>query len=683
MSMPINCELTVTLQEDYNTYLFHALPLCVIKTSEKYDLWLAEHDVNIRMAHPQLIFFDYQDNVFWGIGNKIFLYEFLPRGIFFRDICSVLEERIEKQRQYAYIILDEFYLSGKAAYNERHFVHDSLLYGFNRDKKEFYAITDGAENGVLKKAVFTYEDITEAYAAICENIDFQEKSVIFFKLNDSYSHEFSLEDYVDKLIRYANGLPAYEYFYGKGSDSRPISFGIDVYRRLMGQFLEKESLDFFDFRCVHFLYEHKNILIKNLYYLINQKFLSQNFTAYVDEYASFKHKISIVRNQILKYLEMQRQDVSKEFLKRLKTKIYFSLLDYQKAEKNGVLKLIEALKRQVPPKSKLLFEDYIMNKIILPWYNGSGVTDYFDNAIIYNLLSKTACADAILMNNYIQVACKKNQYDLNYQNTTADPENRDLFTHYSVITPKEIYSSDEFFFMDSIRSSIRNGYYCHSIINPTSFPIERQYIYGDEQIVIYGYDWTEEKYFVKIYNDDYNMIDAIFNESQLKTGLKTTGLTDCKLKAFKLNYKYWEEVSIPKFYQQIADYVDSICSDSEQLYGQYAFYNTINMFESNITDQNQIHLRFLVVLSEHKKLMYKRIEYLAQNKYINDINLLNAYKDVVERAQKAYDVGVKYNHSLDVLLLIEIQEQMRELLEKEKNILHTIINNNEYVKIKG
>ena len=345
-------KLPVALQRENNSYLYHALPMCVLKTTDKYDTWLIEHNVNIYHVPPiQTISFDYQSHTFLGFGNKMLSCEFLPKYLFYRNICSVLEERIEREQQYAYIVLDEFCLPAKRVYQQTTRVHDSLIYGFNRENKEFYAITDGAKSGVLHEVTYSYEDIEKAYSAMVENIYYPEQSLIFLKLNFDYDPTFSFEKYFDALTRYANGLPSHEYiFNGHWNNLGKTTFGIDVYNSLIEHFNEKESLGFNDFRCVHFLYEHKSILLKSYNYLLTQNIVADDFAVFIDEYGASKNMISRIRNQMLKYLELQEQNHHRERLDDLKRNICDSLQKYKMTERTICIRIIETLKR-------LLFND--------------------------------------------------------------------------------------------------------------------------------------------------------------------------------------------------------------------------------------------------------------------------------------------------------------------------------------
>jgi len=350
ISIPARFILPVELQNEYNTYLFHALPMCVLKTDDKYDAWEFCHNVNIRMAHPELVLFDYQDNILLGFGDNLLTYDFLPRGFLYGDICAKLEERIAQRQQYAYLMLDEYYLSSKKKYHTKlHRIHDSLIYGFDCDKQEFYAITDGAETGVIQKAIYTYADINAAYSALANDMNPMEYSAIFFKPNPEYKPSFSLGEYMDRLTRYANGMPPREYIYTKSAMTTlwPISFGINVYDCLIEQLLEKDDFNFSDFRNVHFLYEHKAILIKGLRYLIGQNLIPADFEKAIQEYEDSKRQITKIRYQFLKFREMKSMKPSadkSDKMENSKNRICQSLADYRDQERENIIMVLEHLK---------------------------------------------------------------------------------------------------------------------------------------------------------------------------------------------------------------------------------------------------------------------------------------------------------------------------------------------------
>lgn len=78
------------------------------------------------------------------------------------------------ENNYCYIVLDEYYISAKKDFNNRHFIHQSLIYGFDFGKQEFLAVAFN-KNDKLDVLRYKYEEVKNAF---CKNAEVQ--SIIFF-----------------------------------------------------------------------------------------------------------------------------------------------------------------------------------------------------------------------------------------------------------------------------------------------------------------------------------------------------------------------------------------------------------------------------------------------------------------------------------------------------------------------
>lgn len=85
--------------------------------------------------------FEEYGQTFMGLYNEIFDYCDIPTACFDKNnVCEMIISQLLNEKKYCYIVLDEYYISAKKAYNDYHFVHQSLVYGFDFDTKEFLAI---------------------------------------------------------------------------------------------------------------------------------------------------------------------------------------------------------------------------------------------------------------------------------------------------------------------------------------------------------------------------------------------------------------------------------------------------------------------------------------------------------------------------------------------------------------
>jgi hypothetical protein len=336
-------ELPIVLQTDYTAYLFHALPLCVLKVHPEHDAWLYERDVNIYMPSPDLMLYSYQEHGFYGLGSELF-YNNSTSFVLRRDICAELKDRLRKG-YYAYLLLDEFYLSGKRSYGSEHRVHDSLIYGFDCREKIFLAVTDGAAGGVLQKMKYGFDDVSRAY---CGTRNHSARQLAFFKLNREVKAEFSGGRYLKALVEYANGLPSADYIFPcQCHREPPTCHGVNLFATFSCVLAEKERPDFLDFRSAHFLLQHKNNLIRSLQYLVDMRIVPGDFTDMLLRFAQTADGIRRIRSQLLKSLELQRQGSPPRRLEDLRQRTIRALREYGAQERENVIAVTEYLKHHI------------------------------------------------------------------------------------------------------------------------------------------------------------------------------------------------------------------------------------------------------------------------------------------------------------------------------------------------
>ena len=134
--------LDVILAKQHISDFCITLPLCVVFTEKKLLPWYYENFTNIcSTARKKALCFEEYGQTFMGLYNEIFDYCDIPTTIFDKNnVCEMIISQLLNEKKYCYIVLDEYYISAKKAYNDYHFVHQSLVYGFDFDTKEFLAI---------------------------------------------------------------------------------------------------------------------------------------------------------------------------------------------------------------------------------------------------------------------------------------------------------------------------------------------------------------------------------------------------------------------------------------------------------------------------------------------------------------------------------------------------------------
>lgn len=126
--LPISTEIP-------STYMLQ--PMGVLKATEETKDWYYENFINICCDNFQNPRFLNIGNGFMGWYLNVFEYSVSTYDDF---PAEIIVERLKKELckgNYAFIYLDEFYISVKSAYMAYAFRHQSLIYGFDEAMKLF------------------------------------------------------------------------------------------------------------------------------------------------------------------------------------------------------------------------------------------------------------------------------------------------------------------------------------------------------------------------------------------------------------------------------------------------------------------------------------------------------------------------------------------------------------------
>lgn len=266
-----NSMLPLNLSNMYNTYMFIAYPMSILSAYYIYTEWSLDRFINIKSNAE----FDF-NYAGWAYGlygeieqviDMTRIYTSMLCENFKIDITKALIRQINDNR-YAYIMLDEYFLSPQSSYRREHFIHDSLIYGYDDDNSVFYAISINSFMGTVRKVKYSFSDVNSAF---CSQVKWNEKfvedknekaiSVIWMKpkqINEKYC--FSTTDFCNKISDYINSVDNYnDKFYTNTRDYKKDRFNYG--QTAISDFCEHiKNLPKFDFqvyRNIHFLYEHK------------------------------------------------------------------------------------------------------------------------------------------------------------------------------------------------------------------------------------------------------------------------------------------------------------------------------------------------------------------------------------------------------------------------------------------
>ncbi len=305
---PQSMELQVVLQKDITTYLHRSLPLCMVLAYEKYKPWYYSNFIQI---------FSYKND------RGYVEFNFLEP----RDCCSeivdmiclgfpllthvdnIIDYIIENINMGYYLIInvDENYLPNKWAYNKIHFIHPSLIYGYDNEQKQLKAI--GFNQNIFQEITFDYAQFKEAYENgkihYKNSAPWTEWSAIQllrpkkFEAEYPFSHEKFIKDLRSYLSSIGDSIRLYSFEYYENQ----VEYGFnlyDVFIQSMEDLLQGKITS--DYRAIHLLAEHKKCIYDRIGYVISRYNLEGEIVALHEEYMKVVQQSDIIRIKVLKNL---------------------------------------------------------------------------------------------------------------------------------------------------------------------------------------------------------------------------------------------------------------------------------------------------------------------------------------------------------------------------------------------
>lgn len=306
-------ELAAKIQTDVTTYLHHALPLCVVNANKKLLPWFYEHFTQIYSITNEngYLYADYLEP--WGayryVTDQVCVgYEFLT------GITNMLEFVIRKVNAgYCLVMhLDEYYIPDKFSYRKSHFVHQSLVYGYDNTKKIIKAIGFNSYH-MFSEYTIDYDTFIKSYekskSCYKEFAPWAETSALEIIKPKEFSTEyaFDINIFIKNLhdYLYSKGSESISYIIGlkdqlvKGADIKyGISVNDDILEHLKNLANGKYTMDY---RSMHLIAEQKKALYTRLSFVSQRYDFKDDLTDLIDKYKKIVEKANSLR---VKFFEM-------------------------------------------------------------------------------------------------------------------------------------------------------------------------------------------------------------------------------------------------------------------------------------------------------------------------------------------------------------------------------------------
>ncbi len=346
-------ELTVVMQKDITVYLHWSLPLCVVLAHDKFLPWFYNKFIQI-FSHTNengFVLLNYLEN--YNNICEIGKYQGLGVNVL-KNIPSIIDFVIENINNGYYLIinLDESLLPNKTAYGSDHFIHESLIYGYDNEIGQIKAIGFN-ENHMFTKIEFEYDLFVKAYESA--KINYRETSmhcewasIRLVKINESDNeYPFSLQVFTQELKNYLFSIQdkAKTYIYDLEHKGGSYECGFKVYDVYINNL--KKMLDgifTMDYRATHLLAEHKRCIYNRLVFIMSKYDMPTEFKELCGDYAKIADRFEQIR--IKAYIQ-SRQQIESNILSDEHKHAIMEIIDrvdeLKNEEKNILLRIYEHL----------------------------------------------------------------------------------------------------------------------------------------------------------------------------------------------------------------------------------------------------------------------------------------------------------------------------------------------------
>ncbi len=226
------------------------------------------------------------------------------KSFFSSDIVEFLISIIDSGK-YIDTIYDQFYVPCSERYMKTHFIHDMLIYGYDRERRIFY-IGDFMEISKYTFNIVTFECVESAIGNSLDSTIFGCDVIEYKNTNYSFNTYF-LCNSLNNLLFSKNVIADNENVIMADVEIEQIkkglyTFGIKNYSLLRQTLLKivNGTVEFSDVRPLHVILDHKVMMCERLKYLSKIGLISDD-DRIIEEYTNIKYICQTNRSLFIKY----------------------------------------------------------------------------------------------------------------------------------------------------------------------------------------------------------------------------------------------------------------------------------------------------------------------------------------------------------------------------------------------
>lgn len=283
---------------EVTSYLNIAYDLSILLINPWFDEWRYENFINV---YAQSWFgntfyrVDYLDsNRFYG--DLLERRSFSKNDIKPEELISFIKNKIRYDCCYVNIFaLDEYYLSPRPSYMERHYVHEILVYGYDDGTEELdvlgYDVT-----GKFTSFKYNYNEVVRAYIGAIENApNYPDDAIQLIKPRYIYKrYNFKLNRFVAELRNYINSFEDDKKLFYTLAGEYDTYYGIDTFKN-MCRVMKEQNGTRIDMADIHVYYEHKKNLLSKFNFIDRKYYMDEIYKDLLAEYKSVVLKANKLR----------------------------------------------------------------------------------------------------------------------------------------------------------------------------------------------------------------------------------------------------------------------------------------------------------------------------------------------------------------------------------------------------
>lgn len=331
----------MTIDTHMHAYLWFAYKICIASTDPQYKPWFCCNFINtaayymnygsLKIDYDEYFSNDKSDLPF----EDVLSVEETAFGEYSRDlyivgdICGFLDSG-----KYVEVFTDEYYLSGYRHYQNMHFVHPILIYGYGEARSIFNCIGYSNTNSFAYIDI-PFDNVANAFASArileerkkTRRVAFHTMQLLPF----SGKQAFIPKKFLEELDNYLHSKSRYDWHI-KFTDCLNLGFepvfGIDCYD-LLADCIEKKRYPglYVDYRVLHF-YEERALAMLDKFEYVSKTYgpFNHEYDAAIEGYRMYTQEAHQCRNRFfldnIKEIQAGRDisqiPVGKPYVERLK-----------------------------------------------------------------------------------------------------------------------------------------------------------------------------------------------------------------------------------------------------------------------------------------------------------------------------------------------------------------------------